>query len=191
MIITSRFWLPGFCALLGLLVLGGAALAGPNHPLGPGPLRPGGGPTAPAPGRPVPKGPGPAGAIAAVQESFESGTLSDFAAAVPTCVPGGCGWTAVMTYTHSGLYAAFAPDVANVADQQLVLTSSLALPAGATSAALSFWQRYGFETSGSSYYDGGVLEISTDQGASWADAGPNITAGGYNATISSLHQNPL
>ncbi len=32
-------------------------------------------------------------------------------------------------------------------------------------------------------YDGGVLEISTDDGASWSDLGPMITAGGYTGTI--------
>jgi hypothetical protein len=32
-------------------------------------------------------------------------------------------------------------------------------------------------------YDGGVLEISTNDGATWTDLGPSITAGGYTGTL--------
>ena len=35
------------------------------------------------------------------------------------------------------------------------------------------------------------METSTDAGASWQDAGPNITEGGYNGTITVGHFNPL
>jgi len=47
------------------------------------------------------------------------------------------------------------------------------------SAAFSFTfsHRYSFEYSGTQYYDGGVIEISTDNGATWADVG--AAAAGY------------
>ncbi|MDQ2806115.1 MAG: hypothetical protein M3Z04_04220 [Chloroflexota bacterium] len=147
---SSRFWLAVIGALAGLLLLGGAALADTAKPLGSGPLTPSAGAL-----KPSPKAPPPAGMVNPLQESFESGTLGDFASAVTTCVPGGCGASAVMTYTHSGAYAAFLPDVSNISDQQLVLTSALALPAGATSAGLTFWQRYEFEADPTHSYDGG------------------------------------
>ncbi len=181
----ARFWWSLLGALTGLLVLGGAALAADPKPLGTGPLPPSAGVLH------SPKVPPPAGVVNPLQEGFESGTLGDFASAVTTCAPGSCGATPVMTYTHSGAYAAFLPDVGNISDQQLVLTSALALPAGATSAGLSFWQRYSFETSGTSYYDGGVLEVSTNGGSTWTDAGANITSGVYTATIATGTGNPL
>ena len=110
-------------------------------------------------------------AFASVQEDFETGSLaaSQFVSAVATCVPGGCGWVAVNTASHGGSYAVFAPDVAGVADQQVRLNTALAIPASATSAGLTFWHRYSFETPN---FDGGVLETSIDGGTTWLDAGP-------------------
>jgi hypothetical protein len=125
---------------------------------------------------------GPDMAVSGVQETFELGSLaaSQFVSAVPTCVPSGCGWSVVNTAAHGGTYAAFAPDVAGIADQQLSLNTALAIPASATSASLTFWHRYTFETPN---FDGGVLETSVNGGTTWLDAGPNITAGGYTGTI--------
>lgn len=45
---------------------------------------------------------------------------------------------------------------------------------------LTFWHSYNLEFG----FDGAVLELSTNGGASWFDAGPNIVEGGYNGTIS-------
>jgi hypothetical protein len=47
---------------------------------------------------------------------------------------------------------------------------------------------YAFE--GSSY-DGAVLEISTDGGTTWDDAGDHILTNGYNGTVSTCCGNPL
>lgn len=49
--------------------------------------------------------------------------------------------------------------------------------------SLEFWHSYVFEGS-STYYDGAVLEISTDSGANWQDLGANMTSGSYNVTLS-------
>jgi hypothetical protein len=47
---------------------------------------------------------------------------------------------------------------------------------------LTFWHRFQFEDG----YDGGVLEVSTDNGATWVDVlagGGSFVSGGYNGTI--------
>ncbi len=63
------------------------------------------------------------------------------------------------------------------------------LPGG---ALMQFNHSHGFENSGSTLFDGGVVEYSTDGGSTWTDAGSLITAGqGYAGTISSCCLNPL
>jgi hypothetical protein len=121
-----------------------------------------------------------------VTEGFESG-LGSFAAAVATCAPGGCGWTAVTTDKHSGTQSAFAPDRNGLSDQMLALSSSFAVPANATTAVLSFWHRVSLESG----FDGGVLEFSTDGGATWSTTDPTFLTGGYNATISTGYSSPI
>ena len=64
------------------------------------------------------------------------------------------------------------------------------MPVGAGST-LRFWHRYEFEGSGSFAWDGAVLEISTDDGATWADLGSHMTSHGYNGLIQSGTSNPL
>ena len=126
-----------------------------------------------------------------LNEGFESGTLNTFTSVVTQCVPGGCGWGAVNTAAHAGTFSAFAPDVANISDQQLTLANAIIIPGNSTIASLTFWHRFAFEGSASDYFDGGVLETSIDGGASWQDAGANITAGGYNGVIRTGFSNPL
>ena len=122
-------------------------------------------------------------------EDFEAGSLRTFD---PTSTPStGPAWSWVSTASHSSSHSAFAPDISSVSDQRLTLLSGIAIPASATSSTLTFWHKFGFEGSGANCFDGGVLEASTDDGATWQDAGPNITADGYNGTVSSSFGNPL
>jgi hypothetical protein len=121
-----------------------------------------------------------------VSEGFETG-LGGFASAVATCAPGGCGWAAVTTDKHSGTQSAFAPDRNNISDQRLELTNGFAVPAGATSAVLSFWHRVALENT----FDGGVLEFSTDGGSTWSTTVPTFITGGYNSTISTSFGSPI
>ena len=116
-----------------------------------------------------------------VTEGFESGTLGIFTA------DGTPAWAAVNTASNTGTFSAFAPDGATITDTRLQLTNAIAVPGAATSAMLTFYHRVRTENT----FDGAVLEISTDGGATWTDAGANITSGGYNATISSSFSNPL
>ncbi len=140
-----------------------------------------GGPT-PTP-TPIPPTPTPTATPnnCTVTEGFESATLGIFTA------DGTPAWTAVTTQAHSGSYSAFAPDGSTVTDTRLQSTNPVAIPIAATSASLTFWHRVATEST----FDGTVLEISTDGGATWNDAGANITSGGYNATISTSFGNPL
>jgi hypothetical protein len=51
-----------------------------------------------------------------------------------------------------------------------------------------FWHRFNFEDG----FDGGVLEVSSDGGTTWADVGaPSIVEGGYNGVISSSAGSPI
>ena len=125
-------------------------------------------------------------------EGFETG-MGAFTAgsAGPTPGPGqgwgvstngGAGWTA-----HSGIAMAFAPDsVVGIKDRRLTTSSPINIPVGAASATLSFWHRYDLAISGYPYSvpNAGVLETSTDGGATWQDVSATTTflAGGYNGT---------
>ena len=61
----------------------------------------------------------------------------------------------------------FAPDPGNPSDQYLV-TPPLQV-VGAGSFSFQFSHRYQFEADATNFYDGGVIEISTDGGATWTD----------------------
>jgi subtilisin family serine protease len=55
---------------------------------------------------------------------------------------------------------------------------------------LTFWHRFRFEPD----FDGGVLEVSTDDGATWTDilgAGGTFVTGGYTGTIDPSAESPL
>jgi hypothetical protein len=52
---------------------------------------------------------------------------------------------------------------------------------------LSFWHYYDLET----WYDGGVIEISTDNGATWDDLGHLILENGYTLQLDGNTLNPL
>jgi hypothetical protein len=59
-----------------------------------------------------------------------------------------------------------------------------------TTSQLTFWHRFNFEAG----FDGGVVEVSTDGGATWVDVlagGGTFVAGGYNGTISPSFNSPI
>ena len=103
-------------------------------------------------------------------------------------VTGEASWTLSSAESHSPVHAWFIPDAPATTDSRL--WNAVAVPVGAGST-LRFWHRYEFEGSGSFAWDGAVLEISTDDGATWADLGSHMTSHGYNGLIQSGTSNPL
>jgi Zn-dependent metalloprotease len=98
-------------------------------------------------------------------------------------------WGRVSGYAHSGTYSLYGNDYpATVSDSFAAMNTSVTLPAN---AYLHFAHAYGFEDSGTNYYDGGVLEYSTNGGASWNDAASLFDYNGYKGTIRSGFGNPL
>ena len=61
-----------------------------------------------------------------------------------------------------------------VSDHSAAMSSSVTVPAG---GRLYFDSAFEFENGGDTYFDGGVLEYSTNAGGSWVDAGSLIDAG--------------
>jgi bacillolysin len=95
-------------------------------------------------------------------------------------------WSVVNWFAHSGLRSLYADDFPPaVSDSSASTVSQLVLPAN---AFLHFAHAYGFETPN---YDGGVVEYSTNAGATWNDAGPLFDANGYTGVISTQYDNPL
>ncbi len=84
-------------------------------------------------------------------------------------------WTVSNARSHSAPSSYFSPNTVNISDQRLFLSTGITL--GATPPPLSFWHWYNTEST----YDGGVVEISIDGGATYTDIGPaNFTKNGYN-----------
>ncbi len=95
-------------------------------------------------------------------------------------------------YASSGQYHLWGLNTDSVADYHIQMNSDVALPAGNT-AYLRFNHAYGFEDSdtGTSFYDGGIIEYSTNGGSTWSDAKSLIIDNGYNGSLASNGNNPL
>lgn len=83
----------------------------------------------------------------------------------------------------------FGPDL-GVAGQ-VSLWSPLLTVASAGTFGFSFRHRFSFETSSGVFFDGGVIEISTDNGATWTDVGAAALAPSYNGVLATGGGNPL
>jgi len=94
------------------------------------------------------------------------------------------------TYATSGTTNMWGYDQPTTADYAIARTADVTPPAG-KGTYLRFNHAYGFEDDAGGAYDGGRLEYSTDNGATWINAGPLITNNGYSGTISTQFDNPL
>ncbi len=92
------------------------------------------------------------------------------------------------TYATSGTESLFGESPTTASD----LRASISLTVPTQNPFLHFRHAFDFEYDPGGFYDGGVLEYSTDSGVSWSDAGGLIAAGqSYNATLFSAFGNPL
>lgn len=93
-------------------------------------------------------------------------------------------WYLDTYWAYSGSTSWFAPNLYSAGDQYLNLQVPGKLPPG---MHLSFWHYYDIET----LYDGGVIEISTDNGATWNDLEPHILENTYTYQLLDETSNPL
>jgi uncharacterized repeat protein (TIGR01451 family) len=93
-------------------------------------------------------------------------------------------WQVVNDRDHTmiGFWSWFSSDAASLKDDRLV---SPAFDLGVGSPSLQFWHWVDLQEG----FDGGVLEISVDNGQSWTDLGGDITAGAYDGSL--FGDNPI
>ncbi len=125
----------------------------------------------------------------------DPGYLTDWSQHILTSVAGVGGqghWNVCCLgpYATSGHGNLFGYDWQYRGDSAVEMTSSVAIPAGG--AFVHFDHAYGFENSGATHYDGGVVEYSTNNGSSWTDAGSLIDAGRtYDGLLTTASDNPI
>jgi hypothetical protein len=106
--------------------------------------------------------------------------------------PGTDSWASSTARFHGGARSFKAIDPATVADQFLV-TPTVALPNGAAPLSMTFWQHRTIEaqSSGTSCFDGGVVEISTDGGTAWARLEAEVQVDPYTGVVAGNFSNPI
>ncbi len=87
-------------------------------------------------------------------------------------------WAVSSSQSFSSPNSFYSQELATPSEQVLTTTGSYNLTNVTT---FSFYQYYNTESG----YDGGVVEISTDNGGSWTDLGPYMKLNGYNTVIAS------
>ncbi|MEZ4767464.1 MAG: proprotein convertase P-domain-containing protein [Caldilineales bacterium] len=91
---------------------------------------------------------------------------------------------------HSGSFVYHADDV-NTVSEQFLVSPAIAVPSGQNPVTLKFWNYQEIEDSSTGCFDGGILDISTDGGATWSQV-PNadLLTDPYNGPISASFSNP-
>lgn len=99
-------------------------------------------------------------------------------------------WSLSGAKFHSGAFSYFAVDSPAISDQQLD-SPDIVLPSEPP-VTLQFWNWQEIESSTGGCYDGGVLEISTDAGASWTYLPTTVMqTDPYDGPVSTSYGNPL
>jgi Zn-dependent metalloprotease len=93
------------------------------------------------------------------------------------------------TYATSGTENLWGFDQEGISEATVEMQQDVDIPFA--DGRLRFNHAYSFDAFDGEYYDGGLLEYSTDGGASWQDAAPLLRANGYTGAISSEYENPL
>jgi lysyl endopeptidase len=100
-------------------------------------------------------------------------------------------WTLSGSMVHGGSFAWYAQDPDSVSDQRLV-SPPVDLPSSGSGLTLQYWNHQEMESSYDGCYDGGILEISTDGGATWTQLPTTVMqTDPYDGTVSSSYSNPL
>ena len=116
---------------------------------------------------------------------FNDGFESGLGAWVVSHGSGNANWAIAPASAYTGSRYVFASDPATVSDQYLRLAGEFTPQSG---DILSFWRSFNLENE----YDGGVVEVSTDRGATWRDVGAAaFVKNGYNGVIRSGYGSPL
>ncbi len=114
----------------------------------------------------------------------EPGWTVDTAA---NATPASLNWTAAPDpFARSPQRSFFSDATLDLKDDRLIAPPIELAP----NSRLSFWHRFDFEGG----FDGGVLEVSTDDGATWVDAetgGGSFLQGGYNDLLSTDDGSPI
>ena len=85
------------------------------------------------------------------------------------------GWTREDFYSASPIHMMWGDDFVGSSTSILEMENSIILPSG--TSYLYFKHAYAFEQDESTYYDGGVIEYSTDNGNTWTDAQDTVLIG--------------
>ena len=108
-------------------------------------------------------------------EGFE---VPDPARWISTLIMGSGSWAHVPVYATNGDSAMGTGGASIASDFALSMVSQVAVPANAhLHFRHAFEQEFSGSGAGGSYYDGGVLRYSTNNGATWIDAGALYSAG--------------
>jgi hypothetical protein len=91
-------------------------------------------------------------------------------------------------YAKDGADNLWGDDPEARSDNSIAMASSVTLPTG---AHLRFDHAYGFEQTKGMNADGGLVEYSTDRGATWKDAKSLFSENGYDGTLTTQSDNPL
>ncbi len=94
-------------------------------------------------------------------------------------------WTVSNVQSQSAPNALFTNNAATTSDQKLESTNAISLASGTS----SFTFNHSFNTQ--SKTDGGLVEISTNNGTTWLDLTNKITSGYYNSVLGTTGANPL
>ncbi|HEY1015079.1 MAG TPA: trypsin-like peptidase domain-containing protein [Herpetosiphonaceae bacterium] len=116
--------------------------------------------------------------------------LSEDFEAATTWTTGGTAstWSASTARAHGGTRAFLAVGSPTVSDQRLT-SPAIELPEDQSPLTFQFWDYQSFEDRSGGCYDGGIIEVSSDDGANWTQLTSLTDA--YDGPVANNYQNPL
>ena len=102
--------------------------------------------------------------------------------------PVGDGQWSVQQFANSPSRYFSGPDIGTTADHTL---TSPPLQVGPGNFSFSFQHAFDFERDATTFYDGGVVELSTDNGTTWTDIGTSLVPGYTSTLVSGAGSSPL